>query len=166
MCPPLFFDVIHYGLNPYMVKNTMINRDRAITQWLNLYIILRSFGIRVYTVKPVENLVDMVFSANCGYIHNNIFILTKFKDIYRREEIKYYTKYIAKLGYKTILTKNGGSMGTSGSVAWNFTQDENRDWIANTPMDVDGENKEILENIIELLDENDDVQDIYHAAKL
>ena len=84
----------------------MINRDRAITQWLNLYIILRSFGIRVYTVKPVENLVDMVFSANCGYIHNNIFILTKFKDIYRREEIKYYTKYIAKLGYKTILTKN------------------------------------------------------------
>lgn len=67
---------------------------------------------------------------------------------------------------RTILTKNGGSMGAQGSVAWNFTQDKNRDWIANTLIDVDGADKEVLENIIELLSENDDVQDIYHAAKL
>lgn len=65
---------------------------------------------------------------------------------------------------KTILTKNGGSLGTQGSVAWNFTQDENRDWIANTPMEIDAASKEILDTIIELLGENDDVQDIYHAA--
>ncbi len=67
---------------------------------------------------------------------------------------------------KTILTKNGGSMGAQGSVAWNFTLDENRDWVANTPMDVDDASREILENLIELLDENDDVQNVYHSANL
>lgn len=67
---------------------------------------------------------------------------------------------------KTILTKNGGSLGAQGSVAWNFTQDENRDWIPNMPMDIDEESKAILENLLELLAENDDVQDIYHAANL
>jgi YebC/PmpR family DNA-binding regulatory protein len=67
---------------------------------------------------------------------------------------------------KTILTKNGGSMGTPGSVSWNFKQDEHRDWIANTPMDIDESSKEILENIIDLLEENDDVQNVYHSANL
>jgi transcriptional/translational regulatory protein YebC/TACO1 len=67
---------------------------------------------------------------------------------------------------KTILTKNGGTFGATGSVAWNFTQDENRDWIPNAPIDINEENKNILENIIELLSENDDIQDIFHAAHL
>lgn len=67
---------------------------------------------------------------------------------------------------KTILTKNGGSLGAQGSVAWNFTQDENRDWVPNTPMDIDDNSREILETIIELLDENDDVQNVYHSAHL
>lgn len=67
---------------------------------------------------------------------------------------------------KTILSKNGGSLGAQGSVAWNFTQDENRDWVPNTPIGVDESSKETLETIIELLKENDDIQDIYHAANL
>lgn len=67
---------------------------------------------------------------------------------------------------KTILTKNGGSLGSQGSVAWNFSQDENRDWQPNTPMDIDDVSREILETIIELLDENDDVQNVYHSANL
>ena len=106
MCPPHFFDVKHYGLNPYMVPGNVVDKDMAITQWLNLYKIIRSFGIEVYLVKPVKDLVDMVYSANCGFIYNNIFIPTKFKDIYRRGEIKYYTRYIRKLGYKIIPTEN------------------------------------------------------------
>ena len=67
---------------------------------------------------------------------------------------------------KTIITKNGGSMGAQGSVAWNFTLDEHRDWVANIPMDIDENSREILQTIIELLDENDDVQNIYHSANL
>jgi transcriptional/translational regulatory protein YebC/TACO1 len=66
---------------------------------------------------------------------------------------------------KTILTKNGGSLGTPGSVSWNFTHNENRVWVANIAIDIDDASKEILEHIVELLEENDDIQDIYHAAK-
>jgi len=65
---------------------------------------------------------------------------------------------------RSILTKNGGSLGAPGSVAWNFTQNEERDWIANTPTEIDSATKEGLDTIIELLVENDDVQDVYHAA--
>ncbi|MFT6361348.1 MAG: transcriptional/translational regulatory protein YebC/TACO1 [Candidatus Paceibacteria bacterium] len=66
---------------------------------------------------------------------------------------------------KDILSKNGGSFGAQGSVAWNFTQNEERDWVANTPMDPGEATYEQLTQLIELLEENDDVQDVYHSAK-
>jgi len=66
---------------------------------------------------------------------------------------------------KAILTKNGGSLGAQGSVAWNFTQNAERDWEPNTPMEIDEATREQLGLIIELLEENDDVQDVYHNAK-
>jgi len=65
---------------------------------------------------------------------------------------------------KSILSKNGGSLGAPGSVAWNFTQNEERDWIANMPIEIDSKAKEELDMIIELLVDNDDVQDVYHSA--
>jgi len=67
---------------------------------------------------------------------------------------------------KSTLTKNGGSLGSQGSVAWNFTQNENRDWEPNTPMELDSETKDQLMELISLLEENDDVQDVYHGAQL
>ncbi len=67
---------------------------------------------------------------------------------------------------KSTLTKNHGSLGSSGSVAWNFTQDESRDWIPNTTMPLDDENRALLETLIHALDELDDTQDIYHNAAL
>ena len=30
MCIPLYFDVIHYGLNPYMKKDTISNNKNSI----------------------------------------------------------------------------------------------------------------------------------------
>ncbi|MCI5051421.1 MAG: YebC/PmpR family DNA-binding transcriptional regulator [Candidatus Pacebacteria bacterium] len=67
---------------------------------------------------------------------------------------------------KDILAKNGGSFGTSGSVSWNFTLNEDREWIANTPMDIDEDTKEHLVHLIELLEDHDDTQDIYHSANI
>ena len=66
---------------------------------------------------------------------------------------------------KDILSKNGGSLGAANSVAWSFTQNEERDWVANNPIEVDTETKEKLDHLIELLSDNDDIQDIYHSAK-
>lgn len=62
---------------------------------------------------------------------------------------------------KSILTKNGGSLGAQGSVAWNFTKQADQSWTPNTTMEISDNEKESLENLINLLEENDDVQDIY-----
>jgi len=65
---------------------------------------------------------------------------------------------------KHTLSKMNGSLGTSGSVAWNFTQDAERNWIPNTTIEIDEETGGKLESLIEALEENDDVQDVYHNA--
>ena len=66
---------------------------------------------------------------------------------------------------KSTLSKNGGSLGAQGSVSWNFTQNPERDWIANTYVEISEEVKHDLENLVELLEEHDDVQDVYHNAR-
>lgn len=66
---------------------------------------------------------------------------------------------------KHALSKNGGSLGASGSVSWNFTQNTERDWVANSTTEIDEETTEKLSLLIESLEELDDVQDIYHNAQ-
>lgn len=62
---------------------------------------------------------------------------------------------------KTILTKNEGSLGSQGSVSWNFTKNQDQSWVANNPMEISEEDKEKVLKLIELLEDNDDVQDVY-----
>ena len=62
---------------------------------------------------------------------------------------------------KHILSKNGGSLGAQGSVSWNFTKQPDQSWLPNTTIDISEKEKEKLDSLIELLEENDDVQDIY-----
>lgn len=62
---------------------------------------------------------------------------------------------------KTILTKNEGSLGSQGSVSWNFTKNQDQSWTANNPMEVSEEDKEKVLKLIELLEDNDDVQEVY-----
>ena len=62
---------------------------------------------------------------------------------------------------KAALSKNGGSLGSQGSVAWNFTQNTEREWVPNTTMKLSGEDFEKLEVLIDVLEDNDDVQNVY-----
>ena len=66
---------------------------------------------------------------------------------------------------KHIFSKAGGSLGAQGSVSWNFTQNQDRDWIPNATMEIDEGTGAKLETLIEILEEHDDVQDIYHNAE-
>lgn len=67
---------------------------------------------------------------------------------------------------KTVLTKNGASFATSGDVSWGFKMNENRDWVADneTKISLSESNQDKLEKIIALLEESDDITDIYHNA--
>ncbi len=66
---------------------------------------------------------------------------------------------------KHILSKNDASLGGPGSVAWNFSKNTEGGWTPNTTMKIGGEDLEKLSVIIEDLEENEDVQDVYTNAE-
>ncbi len=65
---------------------------------------------------------------------------------------------------KYILSKYGGSLGAQGSVSWNFTQNSGREWVPNTTMEITEEDGEKLGRLIDILEENNDIQDVYTNA--
>lgn len=62
-----------------------------------------------------------------------------------------------------ILSRAGVELGTPGSAAWAFTKTADG-YVPVTPMDLSDEDGEKLASLIEALEEQDDVQDVYTAA--
>ena len=69
---------------------------------------------------------------------------------------------------KHILSKNGFALGGIGSVAWSFNRektDEGIIWKPNMFIPVSGTDLELLDKLVDELEENDDVQDVYTNAE-
>lgn len=64
-----------------------------------------------------------------------------------------------------ILSKNGGVFSTPGSVSWNFSKNQDREWVPNSTIPLKEEDAEKLENLIEAIEEQEDIQDIYVNAE-
>jgi YebC/PmpR family DNA-binding regulatory protein len=64
---------------------------------------------------------------------------------------------------KHILSKNGGSLGAQGSALWAFTKKEDG-WEPNSTIPLSQEDGAVLSVIIEELESNDEVQDVYTNA--
>lgn len=64
---------------------------------------------------------------------------------------------------KHILAKNGGSLAAQGAAAWAFTK-TNDEWVPNMTMPLTDDDGAILSTIIEELEANDEVQDVYTNA--
>ena len=65
---------------------------------------------------------------------------------------------------KNILGKHEGKLAQVGSVKYLFEK-KNGDWVAKYPVQTDGKTKERLDKLFEVLDENDDVNEIYSNLK-
>lgn len=64
-----------------------------------------------------------------------------------------------------ILSKTAGlELAAPGSATWAFTR-ENQDWNPNSTIPIDEKDGEKLEKIIEALEDNDDVQNVYTNAE-
>jgi len=61
---------------------------------------------------------------------------------------------------KHILTSHGGSLGGQGSATWAFTK-THEGWKANSPMDIEEKDAEKLDNLLEDLENNEDIKNIY-----
>ena len=69
---------------------------------------------------------------------------------------------------KHILTKNGFALGGIGSVTWGFAKDKTPEgmiWKPNMLVPVSDADLELLDKLVEELEENDDVQDVYTNAE-
>jgi YebC/PmpR family DNA-binding regulatory protein len=66
---------------------------------------------------------------------------------------------------KHILSKHGFELARPGSATWAFTKNESGDWVPNMAMPISEEDGKILEALIEELEENEEVQEVYTNAE-
>lgn len=66
---------------------------------------------------------------------------------------------------KTILNKNGGSLGAQGSVVWQFQKNETGEMICTTPLELNEQDTEKAFLLFSLLEDNDDVTAVYSNIK-
>ena len=66
---------------------------------------------------------------------------------------------------KTILAKHGFAMAGVGSASWAFSHNPGEDWFATTTIPLSHEDGEKLGNLVDELEENDEVQDVYTNAE-
>lgn len=64
---------------------------------------------------------------------------------------------------KHILSKNNSALGAQGSVTWGFNK-TNEGWIPNTTMDLSDSDLEKLSKLVDELEENEDVQEVFTNA--
>jgi len=69
---------------------------------------------------------------------------------------------------KHILSKNGLALGEIGSVIWSFVKKRTLEgliWKPNTTVSLSDEDLELLDKLVDELEENDDVQEVYTNAE-
>lgn len=62
---------------------------------------------------------------------------------------------------KTVFTKNHGNMGAQGSVAWQFSRNEDGEFESSTPLELDNETLAKAEALFNALDDDEDVTAVY-----
>ncbi len=112
-------------------------------------------AIKKASGAEAENLQEVLYE---GYSPNNIGILVKAVTDNTNRTLT---------DVKTVFTKNGGVFASSGAVSWAFELTEDRNWKIKEDMEnlINSDEMEKLDDFISLLEEIDEVTDIYHGAK-
>ena len=71
MCRPNYFTVV-YRINPWMDPRLPTDTALAVSQWEVLYRTYLDLGFDVHLIDPIDGLPDMVYSANGGFVIDNI----------------------------------------------------------------------------------------------
>ncbi len=99
MCPPDHFTV-DYVINPWMAGNTgKLDPDLARAQWDALRAAIAEHA-DVVLMSPRENLPDLVFTANAGFVCNGKAVPSHFMPHERRLEEPYLKEWFANAGFE------------------------------------------------------------------
>ena len=100
LCEPKFFDV-EYSINPWMAGEK-VDKTKALDQWSNLKDKIISLGAEVKQIDPIKNLPDMIFTANCGIVHNQQFVLSRMRHQERQPESTHFRKWFKNNEYTVV----------------------------------------------------------------
>jgi|TARA_R110001583_G_scaffold31478_1_gene107626 N-dimethylarginine dimethylaminohydrolase len=100
LCKPDYFK-IDYSINPWM-SGGFVNLNLAKDQWESLKLAIECLGSKVKTISQINNLPDMVFTANSGLVFENKFIVSSMKHSERKGESRYFRDWFLKNGYRTL----------------------------------------------------------------
>ncbi len=106
MCPPSYFGV-QYVINPWM-EGQLHHTDGtlALTQWSRLQQLIARDG-EVLLMPPVDQLPDLVFTANAALIYQKKAVLSSFRCQERRPEEQHFKNWLESQGFQ-ILTMPPG----------------------------------------------------------
>jgi N-dimethylarginine dimethylaminohydrolase len=106
VCPPKYFDVVDRK-NPYMTRESPVDRAKARTQWKDFCSVLQQCGCEIETIEPVENLEDMVFAANQVFVgekagYGKFIVPSRMVYESRQREVPYFTEWFRSKGYRVL----------------------------------------------------------------
>lgn len=101
MCPPTYF-AVNYSINPWMDVTKAVDREAAIAQWERLRAVYVELGHKVSTLDPIEELPDMVFTANGATVVDGRVLLAKFRYKERAAETRSHRDWFLANGYREV----------------------------------------------------------------
>src|SRR5215467_6686194 len=106
LCPPDYFDVVDQK-NPYMSRESAVDRAKARSQWENLCSVLQQNGCDIETVDPVAGFEDMVFAANQVFVgskdgYGKFVVPSRMVYPSRHREVPYFVEWCRQRDYQVI----------------------------------------------------------------
>jgi N-dimethylarginine dimethylaminohydrolase len=106
VCPPKYFDVVDHK-NPYMTKESPVDRVKARIQWKEFCSVLQQCGCEIETIEPAEGLEDMVFAANQVFVgekagYGKFVVPSRMVYQSRQREVPFFTEWFRSRGYRVI----------------------------------------------------------------
>jgi N-dimethylarginine dimethylaminohydrolase len=101
MCPPDYYG-IEYEINPWMDRRRQADPILAREQWHGLRVVLEECGVEIRLMQPVENLPDLVFTANAAVIYRNEAVLASFRHPQRQPESPYDKTWLEAAGFRVV----------------------------------------------------------------
>ncbi len=99
MCRPEHFTV-SYTINPWMEPANPTDTALAVRQWQVLYDTYIALGHEVHLIDPIEGLPDMVYTANGGFVIDNVAYGAKFRFQERVPEGPAFMDWFRDNGYE------------------------------------------------------------------
>ena len=140
MCPPDYFEVA-YQINPWMDAGVPLNLDLAQKQWLTLKQTLEQEAkTKIYTLPPAKGLPDLVFTANAGFVYQDLAVIAHYKYPERQPEEPIARQWFEEQGFRIVtLPPTLYFEGAGDALIWNGyvfagygprTKMESHSWIS------------------------------------